>query len=56
MANLGTTPEELFMLIGEREFIKYRQDQELKKLYAQIDEMSKEIDSLRAALVEKDGK
>jgi len=50
MSNLETTPEELFALIGEREFIKFKQQQEIKKLYAQIDEMSKEITKLREEL------
>ena len=44
---IETTPEELFALIGEREFIKYKQQQELAKLYKQIEEMSKTIDELR---------
>ena len=45
--DLQTTPEELFMLIGEREFIKYRQEQLIKKLYTQIDEMAEVITKLR---------
>jgi len=44
---IETTPEELFALIGEREFIKYKQQQELVRLYVQIKEMSEEITKLK---------
>ena len=44
---LETTPQELFSIIGEQEFIKIKQAQELQKLYAQIEEMSKEITKLK---------
>jgi hypothetical protein len=47
---LETTPEELFMLIGEREVIKFKQAQEIKQLFKQIDEMGKEIEKLREEL------
>lgn len=52
---IQTSPEELFVLIGEREFIKYKQQQELVKLYVQIDEMSKEITKLKEELKEVKG-
>lgn len=44
---INTTPEELFALIGEREFIKYKQQQEIQQLYVQINEMSEEIAKLK---------
>jgi hypothetical protein len=44
---ISTSPEELFALIGEREFVKFKQGQEIQKLYAQIEEMSKEITKLK---------
>lgn len=47
---LNVTPEELYMLIGEREVIKYKQGEQIKVLYAQIDEMSQEITRLRREL------
>jgi len=55
MSNLETTPEELFALIGEREFIKYRQGLEIQKLYTQVEEMSHEISRLKAELQETKG-
>jgi len=47
MTPVSTTPEELFMLIGEREFIRYKQEQQIKDLLIQVDEMSKAITELR---------
>jgi hypothetical protein len=47
--NLNTSPEELFTLIGEREFIKYKQQQKITELFAQIGEMSQVIDQYRVA-------
>ena len=44
---IETSPNELFALIGEREFIKFKQAEEIQKLYTQINEMSKTIDELR---------
>jgi len=43
-------PEELFMLIGEREVIKYKQAQQIGTLLKQVDEMGKEIEKLREEL------
>jgi hypothetical protein len=45
--DLSTSPQELYMLIGEREFIKYRLQEQIKLLYSQIDEMAKVITQLR---------
>jgi len=50
-----TNPEELFALIGEREFIKYKQGKALQSLYTQIDEMSKEITRLKEELQQVKG-
>jgi hypothetical protein len=47
-----TSPNELFALIGEREFIKYKQQLEIQQLYIQIEEMSKEITKLKEELRE----
>jgi len=47
---LQTTPEELLLLIGERELVKYKQQQEIQKLYKQIDEMSAEITKLKTEI------
>ena len=44
---LSTTPEELFMLIGEERFLRFKVEQQSKKLYAQIEEMSQTITKLR---------
>lgn len=44
---IETSPEELFTLIGEREFIKFKLQQEIAKLYKQIDEMAAEITRLK---------
>jgi len=49
---IETSPEELFALIGEREFLKFKQQQEIQKLYVQIEEMSKEITKLKTELEE----
>jgi hypothetical protein len=54
--NLKTSPEELFTLIGEREFIKYKQQQKIAELYAQIDEMAKTISKLHEELNGRLGK
>jgi len=47
-APINTSPEELFMLIGEERFLRYKTEQENKKLYAQIDEMLATIEKLRS--------
>lgn len=51
--DLATTPEELFMLIGEREFIRHRQSVQIKVMQQQIFEMSEVITKLRE---DKDGR
>jgi hypothetical protein len=40
------------MLIGEREFIRYKQEQEIQKLYAQVEEMAKVISDLRLEIIQ----
>lgn len=47
MNGMSTTPEELYMLIGERELIKYKLQQQIKELHSQIDEMATVITKLR---------
>ena len=44
---METSVEELLLLIGEREFIKYKQQQEITRLNKQIEEMSQVITELR---------
>lgn len=44
---LETNPQELFTLIGEREFIKYKQQVTIASLLTQIDEMAATITQLR---------
>jgi hypothetical protein len=44
---IDTSPEELFMLIGEERFLRFKVEQVSKKLYAQIEEMAATISKLR---------
>ncbi len=44
---IQTNPEELLLLIGERELIKFKQQQQIQALLKQINEMQEEIDRLR---------
>ena len=50
---IQTSPQELFMLIGEREFIKFKQGLKIQELYKQIEEMSKVIEELRDGKLDK---
>jgi uncharacterized coiled-coil protein SlyX len=50
MTDFSTTPDELFTLIGEREFIKFKQGERIEELLTQISEMSQVITELRAQL------
>lgn len=50
---LNVELEELYMLIGEREVIRFKQQKLIEALHEQIGEMSKVITKLRE---EKDGK
>lgn len=45
--SLPVTLEELYTLIGEREVIRYKQQEKIKALLIQIDEMAKVITELR---------
>lgn len=56
MTPLPVTLEELYMLIGEREVIRYKQQEKIKELLIQADEMSKKITELRTQLEQTDGK
>jgi len=44
---IQTNLEELLLLIGERELIKFKQQQQIQALLKQINEMQEEIDRLR---------
>lgn len=44
---IQTNPEELLLLIGERELIKFKQQQQIQALLKQVGEMQAEIDRLR---------
>lgn len=47
MTPLPVTLEELYMLVGERETIRYKQQQQIQTLLDQVDEMAKVITELR---------
>lgn len=49
-SKLSTTPEEMFMLLGEQHFINHRLTTQVKQLYQQIDEMANEITRLHGEL------
>lgn len=50
MTKLETSPEELFMLLGEQKFINYRLEEQNKNLLRQADEMANVISNLRQRL------